>query len=60
VDEQDIPWSQLAFPSVLRTLQLYFADRAAGAFTLHDETIRKGDWERMGFDEQPNHALRLV
>lgn len=59
VAEQDIPWSQLAFPSVFRTLQLYFADRAAGAFTLHDETIRKGDWERMGFDEQPNHALRL-
>lgn len=59
VAEQDIPWSQLAFPSVLRTLQLYFADRTAGAFTLHDETIRQGDWERMGFDEQPNHALRL-
>lgn len=59
VDEADIPWSQLAFPSVYRTLRLYCADRAAGRFTLHEESIQKGAWQRLGLDEAPDPDLFL-
>jgi hypothetical protein len=30
-DEQDIPWNELAFPTVKQTLEWFFADRASGA-----------------------------
>lgn len=52
--EDRIPWRQLAFPTVYRTLELYFADRAAGRFTLHDEAIEQDDWKRMKLDK---HAI---
>jgi ADP-ribose pyrophosphatase YjhB (NUDIX family) len=29
-DEADIPWNDLAFPTVKQTLEWFFADRAAG------------------------------
>jgi ADP-ribose pyrophosphatase YjhB (NUDIX family) len=29
-DEGDIPWSELAFPTVKQTLEWFFADRSAG------------------------------
>lgn len=53
VDEADVPWRQLAFPTVFRTLDLYFADRSRGRFTLHDGAIDKGDWKRMALDAEP-------
>ena len=31
-NEQDIPWSEIAFPTVKQTLEWFFADRAAGVF----------------------------
>ena len=31
-NERDIPWSELAFPTVKQTLEWFFADRAAGLF----------------------------
>lgn len=31
-NEQDIPWNEIAFPTVKQTLEWYFADRAAGLF----------------------------
>ena len=31
-NERDIPWSELAFPTVKQTLECFFADRAAGLF----------------------------
>ena len=33
--EEDIPWEQLAFRTVERTLRAYFADRRAGQFGFH-------------------------
>lgn len=33
--EDEIPWDQLAFTVVHETLRQYFAERRAGAFTLH-------------------------
>jgi hypothetical protein len=31
-DEKDIPWAEIAFPTVKQTLEWFFADRAAGLF----------------------------
>jgi len=35
VDERDVPWDEIAFPSGVFALQHYFADRAAGREGLH-------------------------
>ena len=37
--ENDVPWQQLAFPVMQETLQLYFADRQRGEFTVHSGDI---------------------
>ncbi|AOA57336.1 NUDIX hydrolase [Acinetobacter larvae] len=37
--EQDIPWADLAFPSVEQTLRHYFHDRKQQSFPLHLETL---------------------
>ena len=33
--QADVPWDELAFRTTKRTLELYFADRAAGEFAVH-------------------------
>ncbi|MCB1724417.1 MAG: NUDIX hydrolase [Chromatiaceae bacterium] len=33
--ENQIPWGQMAFPTVSEALKLYFADRARGVFPVH-------------------------
>ena len=38
-DEANIPWEQLAFRTMTRTLEHYFADRRSGQFPLHLEDI---------------------
>lgn len=37
--EADIPWNELAFPTITRTLKHYFHDRQTGEFPLHAEDI---------------------
>lgn len=37
--EQDIPWDDLAFPTVAHTLRWYFEDRQAGLFRFHTHDI---------------------
>lgn len=37
--EEDIPWRELAFRTIWRTLHHYFADRKTGQFALHVEDI---------------------
>ncbi len=39
--EQDIPWDDLAFPSIAHTLDRYFKDRGQGVFQLHNLTLRR-------------------
>ena len=39
--EEDIPWADIAFPTVTQTLRLFFSDRRAGHFSLHTEDIRR-------------------
>jgi ADP-ribose pyrophosphatase YjhB (NUDIX family) len=38
-DESDIPWDELAFRTVRRTLELYFEDRRTGLFPVHASDI---------------------
>ena len=38
-DEEAIPWDELAFPSVTLCLKAYFADRAAGRFSYHEDEL---------------------
>ena len=38
-EEDEIPWSELAFPSVERTLRHYFEDRKTNSFKMHLETL---------------------
>lgn len=38
-DESEIPWDELAFPTINRTLKHYFADRETGTFSLRMEDI---------------------
>ena len=42
VEEQDIPWSQIAFPSVRFTLERYLDDRRQGHFGFHITTWERG------------------
>jgi ADP-ribose pyrophosphatase YjhB (NUDIX family) len=37
--EEEIPWHGIAFPTIQLTLRHYFADRRAGSFRFHEETI---------------------
>jgi len=37
--QAEIPWEELAFPVIGRTLDYYFNDCVAGTFPLHSETI---------------------
>ncbi len=37
--EQEIPWDEIAFHTVRRTLKYYFADKARNSFPLRDETL---------------------
>ncbi len=37
--EDEIPWDEIAFRTMHLTLRHYFADRRAGRFLFHDETI---------------------
>ena len=38
-DEADIPWSELAFPTIGRTLEYFFADRLTDVYPLRNEPI---------------------
>ena len=43
VTERDIPWEQMAFPTVSEALRLYFADRAKGRFPVRMlDIVREG------------------
>ena len=40
--EEEIPWDELAFPVVRRTLELWFEDRERGRFRTHSGDIIRG------------------
>jgi len=42
VTEDEIPWDELAFPTVKISLEHYYASRRAGEFSLHTQVLRRG------------------
>ncbi len=38
-EQADIPWSELAFPTIGRTLECYFSDREQQAFPVRNEAV---------------------
>jgi len=44
--EDEVPWDELAFPTIERTLHRYFSDRRHGAYPLHMSDISPEDRER--------------
>jgi ADP-ribose pyrophosphatase YjhB (NUDIX family) len=38
-EEKEMPWDEIAFPSIKKALRLYFQDRPTGVFPLHTGTI---------------------
>ena len=41
-NEEDIPWNEIAFPTVTKTLKYYFSDRKNGSFPFREESIKLG------------------
>jgi len=44
-EESAIPWEKMAFPAIMETLKLYFADRAEGHFGTHIGDIERQQGE---------------
>ena len=47
-DEKDIPWDELAFKTVIRTLRWFVADRREGSFDIPTDSILYQPKERSG------------
>jgi len=47
-DEKDIPWDELAFKTVIRTLRWFVADRREGSFDIHTDSILYQPREKSG------------
>src|SRR5699024_6660892 len=54
--EDEINWSQLAFPSIHYTLKRYFQDRDNHAFGLHMLSAGPEDWETLELDRHPDET----
>lgn len=46
--EEQIPWSDLAFPTVKLTLENFFDDRRAGRFEMHTHDLKMPPFRRQG------------
>lgn len=44
--EEEIPWGELAFPTIEKTLRLFFADRRRGHYPLHQCDVTQEDRAR--------------
>jgi ADP-ribose pyrophosphatase YjhB (NUDIX family) len=51
--EDEIPWNEIAFVTVRRTLTHYFNDRRAGAFHFHMGTVKAGEKAAESVKESP-------
>jgi len=47
-EEKDIPWDELAFKTVIRTLRWFVADRREGSFDIHTDSILYQPREKSG------------
>lgn len=47
VSEAEIPWKQIAFPTIYLGLKFYFDDRKTGRKTVHSMDVHPEDWQHM-------------
>ncbi len=47
VSEADIPWREIAFPTIYHSLKFFFDDRSAGREDFHAVDIRPDDWMKL-------------
>ena len=52
----DIPWRQLAFPTIHRALERYLADRERGEFGLHTDNLGRESWHGI-LDREPAQPI---
>lgn len=45
--EEEIPWTDLAFPVVSATLEHFFEDRRSGSFRFRARPLHRGDWAKL-------------
>jgi ADP-ribose pyrophosphatase YjhB (NUDIX family) len=55
-DAADIPWRQLAFPTIHRTLERFLADREKGVYTLHTDDLDRHSWHGI-LDREPAQPI---
>ena len=48
--EDEVPWSEMAFPVITENLKLYFEDRRTGHFSIHSGDMIKRADEHYAFD----------
>jgi ADP-ribose pyrophosphatase YjhB (NUDIX family) len=54
--EEDVPWGEIAFPAIRKTLELYFEDRRRGRFRTHaGDIIRES-----GKAHEPLYRIRSI
>lgn len=54
--EDEIPWAELAFPTIEKSLRCYFEDRKKGHFPLHQCDVSKEDRDRFyAAEKQAQH-----
>ncbi|SPD42824.1 ADP-ribose pyrophosphatase (modular protein) [Cupriavidus taiwanensis] len=59
VAEADVPWDELAFPTVIHTLRCFFADRAAGRCRMQLPAAQPGHRQAHAPADQPGHGHAL-
>ena len=52
-EEADIPWDELAFPTITETLKFYFEDRKKGDFKFHSGDIVRDGNKADFYDRRP-------
>lgn len=57
--EEEIPWDQLAFPTIEMTLRQYFEDRRQGIFPMHQRQVTPADRDRFFASLQAEAARSL-
>lgn len=47
MSEADIPWTEIAFPTIFHSLRCYFSDRAKGVSDIHTADISRDNWREI-------------
>ena len=53
--EDEIPWEQIAFPVITESLKLYFSDKKAGKFHVHNGEIYRDENQQLIIKKYPHN-----